>query len=147
MGKQERLNPNILYVMRSPLDTEQAQRKENVDKSATRKWNKVSFLLCWPQSTVFISKDGEVQIEGWGFAAPLRLSRAVHAAGTKGAARQLITSPVDIRKSHPPFLAQLPSVMERSHSSGYILVLCDEACGVNTKEALSPPSECEHWSE
>lgn len=37
------------------------------------------------------------------------------------AARQLITYPVVVGKSHLPFLPQLPSVMERSHSSGYIL--------------------------
>lgn len=132
MGKQEGLNPNIQSIMRLPLETEHGQRrrkcKTNMNKSATRKQSTVSFLCSWHDHQYSSRKMENSKLEvGASVCSQRHLGLYMWQAKRKTkktpeeAARQLITYPVVVGKSHLPFLPQLPSVMERSHSSGYIL--------------------------
>lgn len=157
LGKQEGLNPNIQSIMRLPLETEHGQRrrqcKTNMNKSATRKQSTVSFLCSWHDHQYSSTKMENSKLEvGASVCSQRQLDLYMWQAKRKTKKPRRSCQATNhlsccCRKKSSSIFATITQCDGKVTLIRLYLVLCDEACGVNTKEATSPLIDCEYQSE
>lgn len=137
LGKQEGLNPNI----------------QSMNKSATRKQSTVSFLCSWHDHQYSSTKMENSKLEvGASVCSQRHLDLYMWQAKRKTKKPRRSCQATNhlsccCRKKSSSIFATITQCDGKVTLIRLYPVLCDEACGVNTKEATSPLIDCEYQSE